>query len=60
MYRCRKQLGKDLGYPPLKAIQGKVSGFEKAGEDKYCTLYRIWIEVIEDVHTYGIFMVPKK
>jgi len=59
LYPYRKQLGEYFGYPPPKAIKGKVTRFEKAGEDKYCTLYRVWIEVIEGVHTYGIYMVPK-
>ena len=59
LYPYRQQLGKYFGYPPPKAIKGKVTKFEKTGEDKYCVLYRVWIEVIEDVHTYGIFMVPK-
>jgi hypothetical protein len=60
LYPYRLKLGEYLGYPPPKAIEGKMSRFEKAGEDKYSVIYRVWIEVIEDVHTYGIFMVPKK
>lgn len=60
LYPYRQKLGKYFGYPPPKALKGKVIRFEKAGEDKYCTLYRIWIEVIEGVHTYGIYMVPRE
>jgi predicted esterase len=59
LYPYRQQLGAYFGYPPPKATEGKVTRFEKAGEDKYCTLYRVWIEVIEGVHTYGIYMVPR-
>lgn len=59
LYPYRQKLGSFFGYPPPKAIKGKVSRFEKAGEDKYCTIYRVWIEVIEGVHAYGIYMVPK-
>jgi predicted esterase len=60
LHPYRQKLGEYLGYPPPKAIEGVVSKFEKAGEDKYSVIYRVWIEVIDDVHTYGIFMVPKK
>jgi hypothetical protein len=59
LYPYRQKLGEYLGYPPPKAVNGKVFRFEKAGEDKYCTLYRVWIEVIEGVNAYGIYMVPK-
>lgn len=60
LYPYRQKLGGYFGYPPPKALKGKVTRFEKAGEDKYCTLYRVWIEVIEGVHTYGIYMVPRE
>jgi dienelactone hydrolase len=55
----RKELGQNLGYPPPKSMDGKVTKIVNVGEDKYCTIYRIWIEVIEGVNTYGICMVPK-
>lgn len=58
LYPYRQKLGEYFGYPPPKALKGKVTRFEKAGEDKYCTFYRVWIEMIEGVHTYGIYMVP--
>src|SRR5690554_2910292 len=32
LYPYRKQLGDYFGYPPPKAIKGKVSNFEKIGE----------------------------
>lgn len=59
LYPYREQLGDYFGYPPAKAIKGRLSKFEKAGEDKYSNIYRVWIEVIEGVHAYGIYMVPK-
>ena len=59
LYPYRQKLGEYLGYPPPKALKGKITKYEKAGEDNYCTLYRVWIEVVEGVHTYGIYMVPK-
>lgn len=59
LYSFRKQLGDHFGYPPIKAVDGKIIRFEKAGEDKYSSVYRVWIEVIEKVHAYGLYLVPK-
>ncbi len=59
LYPYRQQLGSFFGYPPPKVTKGKISKFEKAGEDKYSVVYRVWVEVVEEVHTYGLFMVPK-
>ncbi|MCA1760059.1 MAG: hypothetical protein LC658_09845, partial [Bacteroidales bacterium] len=53
LHPYRKQLGDYFGYPPPKATQGKIIRFEKAGEDKFSMVYRVWIEVIDDVHAYG-------
>jgi len=55
----RIQLGEYFGYPPPKSTRGKISRFEKVGEDKYSNIYRVWIEVIEQVHTYGLYLLPK-
>jgi len=60
LYPYRKNLGEFFGCPPPLAMEGKISKFEKAGEDKYATAYRVWVEVMEGVHTYGIYLVPKK
>ncbi len=59
LYPYRQQLGNFFGYPPLKALKGKISKFIKVGEDKYSTVYRVWVEVVQGVHAYGIYMVPK-
>jgi hypothetical protein len=59
LYPYRQQLGNYFGYPPPKASDGRIARFEKAGEDTYSVIYRVWIEVVEKVHTYGLFMVPK-
>jgi hypothetical protein len=59
LYPYRQQLGRSIGYPPAKSVDGKISRFEKVGEDKYSTVYRAWIEVVQGVHAYGIYMVPK-
>lgn len=59
LYPYRQQLGSYFGYPPPKATKGKISKFKKAGEDKYSVVYRVWVEVAEGVHAYGLLMVPK-
>jgi dienelactone hydrolase len=55
----RKTLGDFYGYPPPKAKEGKISQFTKVGEDVNCTVYRVWVEVCDGIHAYGIYMVPK-
>lgn len=59
LYPYRKQLEDYFGYPPQKALPGNITKFEKIGEDKYSNVYRVWIEVIQGVHAYGIYMVPR-
>jgi hypothetical protein len=59
LYPYRKKLGDYFGYPPPKAKEGKITKFIKIGEDSHCTIYRVWVEVIEGVNAYGLYMVPK-
>ncbi len=59
LYPYRKKLGDFFGYPPPMAKDGRISKFIKIGEDKHCTIYRVWVEVIEGVSAYGLYMVPK-
>ena len=59
LYPYRKVVGDFFGYPPPKARDGKMTKFLKVGEDVYCTVYRVWVEVIDGVNAYGIYMVPK-
>jgi len=60
LYPYRKALGDYYGYPPPKAMEGKITKFLKVGEDVNFTVYRVWVEVVEGVNAYGIYMVPKK
>jgi dienelactone hydrolase len=55
----RKNVQDVFGCPPPDAIEGKITRFEKAGEDVHANIYRVWIEVMKGVHAYGIYMVPK-
>ena len=54
-----KTVGDFFGYPPPKAKEGKITKFVKVGEDVNCTVYRVWVEVCDGLHAYGIYMVPK-
>lgn len=54
----RKQMADSFGYPPPLAKKGSEPRVVKVGEDSVCTIYRIWIEVIEGVTAYGIYMLP--
>ena len=56
----RKNVDEFFGCTPPGSMEGKVTKFEKTGEDAHANIYRVWIEVIEGVHAYGIYMVPKK
>ena len=60
LYPYRQKLNDFYGCTPPGAREGKISRFEKVGEDKHAHIYRVWIEVMDGVHTYGIYMVPKK
>jgi hypothetical protein len=59
LYSYKKKIEDFFGFPPPGSIEGKITKFVKVGEDVHCTIYRIWIEVIEGVNAYGIYMVPK-
>ncbi|HEY1107818.1 MAG TPA: hypothetical protein VGE76_04270, partial [Opitutaceae bacterium] len=55
----RERLHASFGVPP-GAKAGRIARFERVGEDKHCTVYRVWIEVIDGVETYGLYLLPKK
>lgn len=55
----RDRLKAAYGTPPPGAKEGRVTKFEKVGEDSLCTIYRAWIEVVDGVEAYGIYLVPK-
>ncbi|MCK4966567.1 hypothetical protein KAS50_06025 [bacterium] len=55
----REKLMQMIGYPPLGIKKGTKPRFELAGEDKLCKIYRVWLEVVDGVHAYGIYMVPR-
>jgi len=54
----RKQFFSTIGYPPPGE---KISEprFVFVGEDSYCKIYRMWLEVLDGVEAYGIYMVPR-
>lgn len=60
IYPYQKELEDFQGYPPAKTVKNGEFTITKIGEDQYKDIYRVWIEVIEGVKAYGIYMVPKK
>lgn len=60
LYPYRQNVSEFFGCNPPASKEGKITRFEKVGEDKHADIYRVWVEVLEKVHTYGIYMVPKK
>ncbi len=56
----RERLRAAYGTPPPGAREGRVTKFLQVGEDADCTLFRVWIEVIDGVDAYGLYLVPKK
>jgi len=57
-YRARLQA--TYGTPPPGAREGRVTKILPVGEDTDCTIFRVWIEVIDGVDAYGLYLVPKK
>jgi dienelactone hydrolase len=57
-YRAR--LSATYGTPPPGAREGRITKFLQVAEDADCTIFRVWIEVIDGVDAYGLYLVPKK
>jgi hypothetical protein len=55
----RERVQSFYGTPPPGAREGRITKFQQVGEDAECTVNRVWIEVIEGVEAYGIYLVPK-
>lgn len=55
----RAPLREFFGVPP-GAKPGRITRFEKVGEDQHCVVHRVWVEVIEGVEAYGLYLVPKR
>jgi dienelactone hydrolase len=55
----REKLKGFFGVPP-GAREGRITKFEQVGEDQHCTVHRVWIEVIDGVEAYGLYLLPKK
>jgi dienelactone hydrolase len=55
----RDRLDAFFGTPPPGAKEGRVTKFMQVGEEAQCTVFRVWVEVIDGVEAYGIYLVPK-
>ncbi|MBL9213397.1 MAG: dienelactone hydrolase family protein [Opitutaceae bacterium] len=56
----RDRLQAVLGTPPPGAKAGRVTKFQQVGEDAEAVVFRVWIEVVEGVEAYGIYLLPKQ
>ncbi len=56
----RERVKAFYGTPPPGAKAGRVTKFTPVGEDAECTVFRVWIEVIEGVEAYGLYLLPKQ
>jgi dienelactone hydrolase len=48
-----------MNLPPPLAIEDPPIRIEQIGEDQHARIYRVWIEVMEGVESYGLYMVPR-
>ncbi|HRE81538.1 MAG TPA: acetylxylan esterase [Opitutaceae bacterium] len=53
----RQDLRAFFGVPP-EIIEARITRFEKIGEDRYCQVFRVWVEVLRGVEAYGLYMLP--
>jgi len=55
----REKLSAFYGTPPPGAKAGRVTKFQPVAADADCTIFRVWVEVVDGVEAYGIYLVPK-
>jgi dienelactone hydrolase len=55
----RENLRQFFGVPP-GAREGRITKFEQVGEDQHALVYRVWVEVVDGVEAYGLYLLPKK
>jgi dienelactone hydrolase len=55
----REGLRNFFGAPP-GAKAGRVTKFEQVGEDQHAIIYRVWVEVIDGVEAYGLYLLPRQ
>ena len=55
----RAALCRSIGYPPPGAVPNEEPTFEKIGQDSVGTYYRATIPVLPEVHSEGIYIVPR-
>lgn len=56
----REQLGRFFGTPPPHAAAGRVTRTQPLGPDPEAIIHRVWIEVIDGVEAYGLYLAPKQ
>lgn len=57
--RYRQAFCDSIGYPPPGDLPKDVPTFTKMGEDPLGTYFRVMIPILPEVHSEGIYIVPK-
>ncbi|MBX7256565.1 MAG: S9 family peptidase [Candidatus Hydrogenedentes bacterium] len=54
----RARVRERIGFPPPMIKRGAEPRFEHVADDSYASIYRVWLEVLEGVESYGILSIP--
>jgi hypothetical protein len=55
----REKFSKMLGYPPPLIKEEIKPKFVFVAEDSTCKIYRVWVEVLNGMDAYGIYLIPQ-
>ncbi|MFC1558170.1 alpha/beta hydrolase family protein, partial [candidate division KSB1 bacterium] len=55
----RKMFFESIGYPPPGSKKNAEPRIKFVAEDAAAKIYRVWVEVMDGVDAYGIYMIPK-
>ncbi|MBI5689771.1 MAG: acetylxylan esterase [Verrucomicrobia bacterium] len=56
----RAKVGAFYGTPPPGARTGRITRWVHVATDPDCEIYRAWIEVIDGVEAYGLYLLPQR
>ncbi|MCL4690985.1 MAG: acetylxylan esterase [Candidatus Hydrogenedentes bacterium] len=57
--KLRNHVRARIGYPPPHAVTAEPR-LEHVADDAYASIYRMWLDVVEGVESYGILSIPHK
>jgi dienelactone hydrolase len=55
----RRRFLQMLRCPPPGAVRPRISLVERVGEARAYTVSRMWVEVAEGLHAYGLYLLPR-